>query len=1102
MKKKLLFVIMVCAVLALAVVLVGCGNTKLANPRNLNLSEGYLMWGEVKGADGYLVYFNDDLVNRYYVENTYLAIDDPEIRSSLRSGSVNNMYVRAVNLDKNKLPVNASDRSLIKFNYSRQLATPNKVTLKGEKFSWRAVSEAKDYQAYVRQDGQTEGTLYKMTWQTGTASVSGTINDLPNGLMYYVSIVACCDGYENSVPSVEVPFDRTVVNVDKSQYFVFADGQSVRLTESDEDDVYSAELTLKADSSVSVKDNAGAEFELTKPTLVNGDYEVKLNTATKKATLTKITNYYLFAGASAQGEKLLLGEGGYITAATFTDGMTYVVKDDEGNSLTTYSDDSASQGTAFAGGSFLILVNAETKEVTVKATESSGNDTPETSKDGKWAVTLHYNFPNSPADIVVYVENNRSMATPAKPVRNGFVFAGWYEDPTCVIEAEFGSKSSYFKITAPTDLYAKWTVDTTLDPDPQPGPGPDPQPGPGPNPLPDCDYHVDANGDGKCDKCTRDMPVVEDTYGTIYLNVSNFSWFADNNANINVHIWYDDGTNNNWPGAKMTLKNGLYEAQYYTSRTVKGIIFTRNDPNPNPNEGSATEWDRIEIGENLAGFDANHPVYYLRSYRHADEVCEFSGKWLAVGEEDPIYVTGDKKAYLDFRNVDWFASAGAKLYAYVWYTDESKNAEFPGKEMLFTNGASETHYCAYIEYSSEKTLAGIIFTRNDPRKPITGEGEGLWNKIEISAAAGNLGLTAALPAFRLTSVNGNDFEGTWVSEEAALSGTGVIVTPDPDPTPDPAWNGTVTVDLSRVAWFGDEGCVPYIYVWYSDKTDNAKYPGVKMTAAQKAGNYTYVIDTTKQEVSGLLIVRVSADGKTMYNKTRNYALPATHIVTVSEGDLEIIPEDQRTIETGSPDPGPVQTITVYYYNKNNWSTVKAYAWSGDGESAVKYLGDWPGTAMTAVAGKAGWYQIAVNKNATKIAFTNGLDGDANKTADLALIAATPYYKDGWTADYPAEAPAWDGTVTIDVTALPWFENDSATAYLYVWYTDDTNNGTYPGVKMTWVINGIYHAKIDTTKTFAGLKLTRRSADGTVEHNATGDITVMPENHTIVITSMN
>ncbi len=1098
MKKKLLFVIMVCAVLALAVVLVGCGQSKLANPRNLNFADGYFMWGEVKGADGYLIYFNDDLVNRYYVEkgHNYLAVDDPEIRSSLKSGVVNEMYIRAVNLDKSKLPINASDRSLIKFDYSRQLATPNKVTLKGDKFSWRAVSEAKDYQAYVRQDGKTEGKLYKMTWATGTASVSGKINDLPNGFMYYVSIVACCEGFENSVPSVEVPYDRSVVNVDQSQYFALVDGNSIRLTEGEEDGVFAAALTLKADSTITVQDNAGKTFDLTKPTLVNGDYEIKFNVGTGAATLTKVTNYYVFVGSATEGVKLSLADGGYSAAVSLSDGMTYVVKDDEGNVLSTYADDSVNQGTAFTGGNYTVFVSSSTKEITVKAGGTVVNN--DESTDGKWKVTLHYNYPNCPEDIIVYAEDGRTMATPATPVRNGFIFVGWYEDAYCLIEAKFTAKLSYFKITAPTDLYAKWTVDTSNDPDPTPDPGPDPTPGPDPvdpQPLPDCDYHVDANGDGKCDKCTRDMPVVQDTTGKIYLNVSKYDWFDDENAVINVHIWYADGTNNNWPGAKMTLNaNGLYEADYYTSRVVKGIIFTRNDPNPNPNEGTKTEWDRIEIGE--IEFNQAKPVYYLNSYRHADEVIEFTGKWLGVDEEAPSYVTGDKKAYVDFREVDWFASAGAKIYAYVWYTDESKNAEYPGKEMVFTNAASMTQYSAYIEYTSEKTLAGIIITRNNPNLPITGSGDGLWNKIEVSTALGNLGLTAALPALRLTAVNGNDFQGNWESEEAALSGNPVIVVnPEPDPEPDPEWNGTVTVDLSSVTLFGND-CVPYLYVWYSDESNNAVYPGAKMTATGEAGKYTYVISTTKTVV-GMIVVRVSADETTMFNKTVNYSLPNNHIVYVKDSDFSEIPMDERTIGGSvTPDPGPVQTMTVYYYN-NTWATVKAYAWSGTAPDTTDYLDAWPGRAMTAVAGKAGWWKIDVNKNATKIIFN---DGGSNKTEDLTLNESTLYYKTGWTATYPADPEPWDGTLTVNIT---WEYFGTADAYLYVWYgtNPETKNAVWPGVKMTKTGTNTFTGTIDTSKPFAGLIVVRCDpATGDV-WNQSGDITFIPDNHTITISSM-
>ena len=161
MKKKLFFVLTICILTAAALVaLSGCGNKKLDNPRGLFITDDeYFTWNEVEGADGYIVYFNDNESKRFYITDNYISVDQPEILSSLISGQTNRIYIRAVTLDANKLPDKKSDRSMILFNYVRQLSTPNKVAMKNDQFSWKSVAGATDYKAMVRRSGESEGKL-------------------------------------------------------------------------------------------------------------------------------------------------------------------------------------------------------------------------------------------------------------------------------------------------------------------------------------------------------------------------------------------------------------------------------------------------------------------------------------------------------------------------------------------------------------------------------------------------------------------------------------------------------------------------------------------------------------------------------------------------------------------------------------------------------------------------------------------------------------------------------------------------------------------------------------------------------------------------------
>lgn len=86
------------------------------------------------------------------------------------------------------------------------------------------------------------------------------------------------------------------------------------------------------------------------------------------------------------------------------------------------------------------------------------------------------------------------------------------------------------------------------------------------------------------------------------------------------------------------------------------------------------------------------------------------------------------------------------------------------------------------------------------------------------------------------------------------------------------------------------------------------------------------------------------------------------------------------------------TIDVYYEKPSSWTTVSAYAWT---ESPLtKYLGDWPGTAMTQVSGNI--YKISVSTDAEKIIFNDGNQQTGNIT--LPGVDGKLYKNGNWT-DY-------------------------------------------------------------------------------------------------------
>ena len=144
--------------------------------------------------------------------------------------------------------------------------------------------------------------------------------------------------------------------------------------------------------------------------------------------------------------------------------------------------------------------------------------------------------------------------------------------------------------------------------------------------------------------------------------------------------------------------------------------------------------------------------------------------------------------------------------------------------------------------------------------------------------------------------------------------------------------------------------------------------------------------------------------------------------------------------------------TVQFVNNKEWKAVSAYAWSGDGETATKFLGDFPGTAMGEVdteyqaedGQKYQVYELKFQAEAApeKILFNNGIaagEEGAAQTGDLAFEDGKQYVDDlklTWTASY--------------VNSQNWEK-----VYAYAWYAAEGEEtglaqltGNWPGIEMT------------------------------------------------------
>ena len=224
MLKKILTVTISLALLfAVATLLTGC-NAQLDYPKGLDIEtvteevDGeqvvsyWFKWDKVDGAQGYVVYFNEDLDHRFFITDTRLIMNESRISGYLKSNSINSFNICAVNLDKHNYPVNNSQISQIRFNFKKKLeGSPTNLTANEDgTLKWGIVENAKTYKALVKDADDPSGNEkeYDMAFRIGNDDyATGSITDLEEG-DYLVKVIGATDGYEPSDPSTEVEFSN------------------------------------------------------------------------------------------------------------------------------------------------------------------------------------------------------------------------------------------------------------------------------------------------------------------------------------------------------------------------------------------------------------------------------------------------------------------------------------------------------------------------------------------------------------------------------------------------------------------------------------------------------------------------------------------------------------------------------------------------------------------------------------------------------------------------------------------------------------------------------------------------------------------------------
>ena len=195
-----------------------------------------------------------------------------------------------------------------------------------------------------------------------------------------------------------------------------------------------------------------------------------------------------------------------------------------------------------------------------------------------------------------------------------------------------------------------------------------------------------------------------------------------------------------------------------------------------------------------------------------------------------------------------------------------------------------------------------------------------------------------------------------------------------------------------------------------------------------------------------------------------------------------------TVHTEAPDlwtnPSAGETYTgdvilyVHYTNPSNWSTVNLYTWNTSNDN-VPTNGTWPGTAMKADAGNAGWYTSSVffaNASQAGYIFNNGSTQTADATVDF--TAETMHL---WVDGNNATTTAPEGWVYTEV-------EDVETSSLYARDVMEVKIGdeVYP---MSVFTGGVFETVVNLEKAATATLYTNGTVtDKTVEVEA-GEVAI-------------
>ncbi len=371
--------------------------------------------------------------------------------------------------------------------------------------------------------------------------------------------------------------------------------------------------------------------------------------------------------------------------------------------------------------------------------------------------------------------------------------------------------------------------------------------------------------------------------------------------------------------------------------------------------------------------------------------------------------------------------------------------------------------------SGESGLFLVKVEYADAPKTVTFINDANWTNVNVYAWSGEgdaiQKFTADWPGDALTAdAEGNYVWSTMGDPEWIIFNNGTTQTADLPFKDGGKYNISgriITLNTFTTTFKTDGMDAVWAYAWNSDGEVLGAWPGTPMVG----GSGEFTLSFEAEDAPSYIIFNNNAGEQT--------------------ADLAFI--DATTYEYY------LNEYTATFTTDANWETVNAYAWSGDGDAAKKFAGEWPGTTLTAAEGVYTFSVKAFNAP-EKIIFNNGED----KTPDLAFvngkaykwITATPFYALTEGQSFPAGTTVDLGDATItygasgnDFKAATAVANEDYAGFKFMTEGNNTNGNDAAGT--FYIIVPKYDGTITVGVRLNGGKKFHISEDGTDMANYSG-----------------